>query len=256
MINWINSLDPQLISIVLPTYNRPNFLKMAIFNIAATPHRRFEIIVIDDGSDSKLQKENQLICEEYQKLLKLDIKYIYLTTNSGTVSIPRNIGISHISGKIIAPADDDCLFRCNKLELLQNALTESYILAFGNRTNHVMNTDGYFVENRTFNCEFLTNDQRALGVDNGQFIYRADVYEHIEPILSINACDWELYKRIADLGKFSYINEVVCDYLWHGKNISLTPKPARKDPSLLVKDYLDYFQDGPFKDKVKRKYCS
>lgn len=257
MKNWVDSLDKDLISIVLPTYNRPASLSRCLAHIKNSIYKNLQIIVVDDGSSKENRELNKIFFNIYS-VDTTNSKYIYLEKNTGGVSLPRNIGISYISGRTIAPTDDDCYPQPIKFFILRNVLwnNDGAMLAYGGRLEYDVNSEGNHQFKQYARCEFIEKNKTALGLDNGQFLYKADVYNHIDPVISVNACDYHLYTEFAPYGDFVFVDEPVCSYLWHGKNISLTPKPNRKDPSLLVKDYLDYFQDGPFKDKVKRKYCS
>lgn len=251
MDEWVNSLDPNLISIILPTYNRPKFLKSSLDNICNVVKSNFEIevIIIDDGSTIN----NIDVISAYAHLL--DIFFIRLNHNSKTVCIPRNIGISWASGRIIAPTDDDCLVTPNKFSSLFSKLNEdpANIMAYGNREVYHVDSNGDFHLSEIVRCPRYQNKQfqTALGIDNGQFIYRADVYKSINPVFSINACDWHTYSSFAHLGNFGYVDESVCQYLWHGKNTSLTGAPNRQKPFSIIQHYLKYFKEGPYLDKCR-----
>lgn len=254
MKKWIESLDIEKISCVIPTYNRSEFLKKSLEQISTIATNEdckavLEIIVVDDGSNEFESAINKSICDSYRIL---DINYIKLEENSGTVSIPRNIGISHISGRTIAPVDDDCMCGFYKFECLYNALYYEYYddvyVAFGNRMESSYK-DGSITGVRQVSSR--NQNPHEVGLDNGQFIYKADVYEFIKPVFAINACDWELYKQIANFGKFVYVDEIVCNYLWHNNNISiLKPKPMRVNPYDVLDKYKKYFKDGPFKEVI------
>lgn len=253
MSKWIESLDPEMISVVLPTYNRPVFLERALSSLAEQKNPpKFEVIVVDDGSP----KPNMIkdIVESYVDVMNMNIKLIELKENSGTVSIPRNIGISHISGLYISPMDDDCFAEPDKLNYLYMALTRQRNgwapIAFGNR-RELAKLDGESELQRLKVVNSSTQDPRGVGLDNGQFVYSAEIYIAIKPCLAINACDWELYKQIPDIGgNFVFVNEIVCNYVWHGGNISLTPKPLRKNPADIIQNFKQYFKEGAFKDEV------
>lgn len=259
---WIKDLEIDKISCVIPTFNRPELLQTSLDYLIANKFSftgekidlfNLELIIVDDGSNDYESSLNKEICDHYSVFneKEIEIKYIKLDENSGTVSIPRNIGISHISGRTIAPVDDDCLCLMHKLKTLYETLYNEYdeaLLAFGDRAES------------TYKDEIITpirgvsaknQNPKEVGLDNGQFIYKADVYNYIKPVFAINACDWELYKQIAEFGKFNYVSSVVCNYLWHNNNISiLKPKPMRVNPYDVLGKYKKYFKDGPFKDKI------
>lgn len=53
-----------LVSVIIPTYNRPDFLKLTVESIISQTFQDFEIIVIDDGSPNNEAKD------KFVKLLK------------------------------------------------------------------------------------------------------------------------------------------------------------------------------------------
>ena len=93
------------ISVIIPTYNRYEFLKRAVKSVLNQTYRASEIIIIDDGSSdetTQIQKDFPIL------------KYIY-QKNSG-VSSARNRGISNANNKWIAFLDSDDAWHKEKLE--------------------------------------------------------------------------------------------------------------------------------------------
>ncbi|MGF1478318.1 MAG: glycosyltransferase family 2 protein [Cyanophyceae cyanobacterium] len=84
-----------LISIIIPTYNRPHLLPGAVRSALAQTVEDLEVIVVDDGSpDSvKLRDHPQL-------------KLIRLHKNSGG-AVARNVGAKAARGRYISYLDDD-----------------------------------------------------------------------------------------------------------------------------------------------------
>lgn len=239
-----------MISIILPTYNRSEYLGISLETIVIARKKvPLQVIVIDDGSDC--MADNEKIVESYSG--SLYIKYIQLEKNSGTVSIPRNIGISWADGEVLAPMDDDCWPTEHKFDALYDLLMESddNVMAFGQREVFNKDLNGDYIYNCTVSCEEYQKTKKAVGIDNGQFIYRRSVYDHIKPVFAINACDWETYKLFADLGNFAYLKKPVCQYVWHGGNISMLSKNKRVKPLSILGEYLEYFKDGKFKNECK-----
>lgn len=253
--NWTKQLDPEMISVVLPTYNRLEILKAAIQRIcwaAQGAFAKIEIIVVDDGSTYPCISNSFLDTYEYEYPIIPKFQYIRLNKNSSTVSIPRNIGISHASGRYIAPVDDDCFCDIEKFRLLFHKIIDSkYSLVYGDRIEvKVDSWDSFLSGEQTLfgkRVHMPNHNKFDCGIDNGQFIYDAYIYEKIEPIYAINACDWELYKNIAQHSDFGYVDYPVCTYAWHDKNSSYVPKPQRTNPLNVLGDFIGYFRHGPFK---------
>lgn len=96
-----------LVSVIIPTYKRTDFLKLTLESVASQSFQDFEILVIDDGTPTD---SNAVLCEKFDK-----VKYIKIE-NSGGPAKPRNVGIREAKGKYIAFVDDDDLWMPTKLE--------------------------------------------------------------------------------------------------------------------------------------------
>ena len=94
-------------SVIIPTYNRCEFVKNAIQSVLDQTYKDYEIIVIDDGSTDSTKDSLSSIIEQ--------ITYIY-QDNRG-VSSARNTGIKKSIGSYIAFLDSDDLWEPKKLEL-------------------------------------------------------------------------------------------------------------------------------------------
>ena len=93
------------ITVVIPTYNRYEFLKRAINSVFVQTYSVSEIIVIDDGSTDETFK----IQEDFRL-----INYIY-QPNAG-VSSARNLGIKNAKNEWIAFLDSDDEWHQEKIE--------------------------------------------------------------------------------------------------------------------------------------------
>lgn len=103
-------------SIIIPTYNRSQFLRIAIESALYQTFTDFELIVVDDGS---LDNTKELIEEDYCRLISLNkLRYIYQQHKG--VSAARNNGINHAQGKFICFLDSDDRFRMQKLQITYN----------------------------------------------------------------------------------------------------------------------------------------
>ncbi|MCU0526510.1 MAG: glycosyltransferase [Elainella sp. Prado103] len=89
-------------SIVIPTYNRPDRLRLCLAAISQLnyPFDRFEVIVVDDGSPTLLHP----IVEPFQAQLQLTL---LRQVNAGPASA-RNAGAMLAKGEFLVFTDDDC----------------------------------------------------------------------------------------------------------------------------------------------------
>ncbi len=200
------------VSCILPTYNRHAWLGARLTDMQLQTMPDWELIVVDDGGDSELPTEIQNVIDSDSR-----IRYIKLKTNSKSVTIPRNIGISYATGDYIAHIDDDVEQYPHKLELLSKALdgNPDAVLVHGNRVN---------IDIRTHKSQLirtgLWSPTNGPGIDGGQIMYRASVYTKIPLVFARRACDWEVAKAVFKLGNFINIDDVVCNYIWHYENRS------------------------------------
>ena len=106
-----------LVSIIIPTYNRADYLERAIKSVLNQTYKNLEIIIIDDNS-----KDNTKI-----KVLSFNskkIRYYRNLTNCGA-PFSRNRGIDLSKGEYINFLDDDDILFRKKVELQVKKFLES-----------------------------------------------------------------------------------------------------------------------------------
>lgn len=94
-----------LISVIVVTYNRAQYLKDALDSILRQTFKDYEIILVDDGSTDNTKE----IVEQYE-----GIQYIY--QEHGGISKARNTAVRVAKGKWIATLDSDDLWKEEKLQ--------------------------------------------------------------------------------------------------------------------------------------------
>lgn len=221
---------------IIPTYNRPQQLPLVIANLAEQEFKDFMITIVYDGDTEANDDAHTAVCEIQSELKhELTIRHVFREQNSGTVCIPRAIGICHTSAKYIAPIDDDVINYPNKLKVLAEELDNNMdaMLVYGNRYT----TRGY---EQTLDRLPHWNPIQEWGVDNSQIMYRRSVYDWIPLTIARRGCDWELAKSIAKRfgsNTIVHVDEVVSNYVWHGGNRSLDDS-TKHNPI-----YLDHYED-------------
>jgi glycosyltransferase involved in cell wall biosynthesis len=194
-----------LISVIIPTYNRSHYLREAIESVLNQVYESIEIIVIDDGSTD----DTKGVVEKYGER----IKYIY-QDNAG-VTAARNTGTENAKGKFVAFLDDDDIWEAN---MLQKAIK-------------MLDKAGEEVGVAYVDCRYFRASDRKALFDKGMSQFSGDIFGEllkanfipINTVLIKKECfdkvkgfdeniewyeDWDLLLRIALAGyKFEFINE-------------------------------------------------
>ena len=89
-------MNKHLVSCIMPTANRPNFVELAVANFLNQDFRDAELIIIDDGKVSV-----QSVIPDHHR-----VKYTY-TAPISTIGMKRNYAIEKSCGEIIMHWDDD-----------------------------------------------------------------------------------------------------------------------------------------------------
>ncbi|NJL52681.1 MAG: glycosyltransferase family 2 protein, partial [Hydrococcus sp. SU_1_0] len=98
----------QLVSVIIPTYNRADLILRAIASVVAQSYANLEIIVVDDASSEDIP-------EAIAQIDDPRLKYIRHDTNLGG-SVARNTGIKHAQGQFVAFLDSDDVWLPDKLQ--------------------------------------------------------------------------------------------------------------------------------------------
>lgn len=98
---------PVFVSVIVPTFNRRNFLQKAVESVLAQTFPDFELLIVDDGSTDST--------ERYCAGLR-DARIRYFRQENRGVSAARNHGIRKARAEWIAFLDSDDLWQPRKLE--------------------------------------------------------------------------------------------------------------------------------------------
>lgn len=113
------------VSVIITSYNSEKFLKLAISSVQNQSYNNFELIIVDDASTDKSKEIIGKFKNEDDR-----IKTYFLKKNSGTASIPRNIGANIARGEYIAFLDSDDIWDKDKLKIQIKSLQNRKILSF------------------------------------------------------------------------------------------------------------------------------
>lgn len=107
-------------SVIIPLYNKAQYVRKALETVCAQTYRDYEIIVINDGSTDS----SAIIAEEFLNAVE-GISYKILFQKNAGVSAARNNGVAQASGDYIAFLDADDWWEPTYLERMVQ-LIEDY----------------------------------------------------------------------------------------------------------------------------------
>lgn len=214
MVTTVTSSDHPLVSVIIPTHNRPDFLYKTIKSILDQTYSNIEVIVVSNGYNPN----NKQTVDRFA-----DSKITYIEQeNSGGPAAPRNHGIRLAKGELIAFCDDDDLWVPDKLAKQVKALLSDH--NYGACYSKMLRFDE-------------TGREWAVPLEEGAANLDSLLYINTVPISSLivtkklidqigGFCkskivrfseDYEFILKCAAVTKFAYVDEYLIRY-WSGKH--------------------------------------
>ena len=214
----------ELVSVVIPTRNRWPLLSRALASALAQEDVAVEVVVVDDGS-TDVTTDLETAADE---------RIIYLRNDSAIgVARARNRGIEKARGKWVAFLDDDDFWAPTKLrsQLLACAAEDAAFSYTG-----LVSVDPALSRRRvSFPAPPLGLERTILGMNSigtpSSVMVRRALLEDIggfDPAFSILA-DWDLYIRIAAMGRGAHCEAPLTAYLTHSTNMHLDADSALEE---------------------------
>lgn len=110
-------------SVVVPVFNRPNEVQELLESLAVQTFRRFEVVIVEDGST----ETSEAVVQQFAG--QLDIRYFY-KENSGPGD-SRNYGMRMAGGSYFLILDSDCILPPEYMAEVNRSLTADYVDCFG-----------------------------------------------------------------------------------------------------------------------------
>lgn len=248
-------MNPPLVSVIIATYKRTDFLRMTLNSVANQDFKDFEIIVVDDGT---LSNDNLILCQEFEKVHYLKIE------NSGGPSRPRNIGIQNATGKYIAFVDDDDIWLSDKLkkqvEILDKESDYGLVHCFCDlidKNNVLLNASigrhkDPFIKHGDVSLKMMGNWtlMTSTPLVRKEVIQKVGFFNEEMPPAGEDA---EFWIRCSFQTKFYYIDEPLVHYRVHSKNISNATDKYVDLPVYLMKVLLNQYKTGSIKKETLKK---
>lgn len=209
-------LNPR-ISVVIPTYNRTDFLPKDMQSVLNQTYRDWEMIIVDDGSIDKTEE----VVKGYKESR---IRYITHKYNLG-LSAARNTGIKNSRGKYIAFLDSDDEWFPEKISCQMNIFqkedSKCGVVCTGGykiKGNQIMSKKSVPINLDSFYEKFLFENITWTSnvLVKKECFKKAGLFDE-----NLESCeDWDMWIRIAKYYKFIFLETTLVKYVIHSDQLS------------------------------------
>ncbi|WP_363465077.1 glycosyltransferase family 2 protein [Halogeometricum borinquense] len=197
------------VSVVIPTYNRPNRLRRALNSVRNQTYENIEVVVVDDHSSTSMEN----VVNEYSS--ELTTQFIRHSENKGA-NAARNTGIQEATGEYIAFLDDDDSWEAKKIEKQISAIQEENAGLVYTGIRHIEENGTVTQENipekpSDTTTELLQKNfvgSFSVVLVKSTIIQKAGLPDEGFPIWQ----DKEWYVRISQHAKFALVPEVLVSH--------------------------------------------
>ena len=151
---------PITLTVIIPTYNRPDLICRAIDSVLVQHIENIEIIVVDDGNDKKTAELLAIY------IVQSKIHYILNDTGCHGPASARNFGAYQALGEFITFLDDDDIY-------LPGRLTN--MLSMAQKDRFIFISSGRFLEIDDFSTIKCSKNQLSGIIKLEHIIYRNDI---------------------------------------------------------------------------------
>lgn len=196
--------DSPLVSVIVCSYNRHSYLNRALESVLDQDTVNFEVIVVDDGSDSPIQLS--LFSQTQVRLIRVE---------HGGVGAARDAGLSSARGTYVAYCDDDDIWKPNHLSTLLNYVTEHPEV-------DVVYADSEWIKaGQPSSVPYSVDyDVTLLGYSN--YIFASDVLHRADAAKEAGGFDrslqayedWDLWLRMSESSKMIHLPIILSLHYW------------------------------------------
>ena len=231
---------PGLVSVIIPTYNRPNYLREAVNSVFAQTYPFIEILVIDDGSSeggalTKSALKPYLSPDSLSSRLP---KVTYLYQKNGGLVSAVNRGLALARGEYIQRLDDDDRLLPEKIARSVNAFQAHPTVGLVATGYYHIDASGKRI--RTFPPRPCPEPTRLLNMlmwcisACAGVMVRSLVHQKVGVYRDIKAQDYEMWVRVAKEFKVETLNLPLAEYRQHpGSSINIKDNRAKMEQDIL-----------------------
>lgn len=228
------------VSVVTPSYNRPNRVVDAVKSVKEQTYADVEHIVVDDCSDEPV---SDVLARS--DVATDDVIVRRHAENQGTMAA-RNTGIEATNGEYIAFLDDDDEWHPTKIERQVERARETGAAVIYTGVRQVANGETLGVEipdvEGRITKDLLTGNPIK---STSTVMVRADIFDEVDGFDTrlTNLDDWEFYIRASTVSEFAGVHDALVTRHHHDEQISRNYEGARDVDVPLMKQKHGYLAE-------------
>ena len=237
----------ELISVIMPTYNRGYVISNAIDSILNQSYANFELIIVDDCSSDNTEE----IVRSYQKKDKRII-YIKLDRNSGA-NYARNIGLKKATGDYITFQDSDDISLSNRLETEMNVLKSEDVDWVFSSFRKINGKKKIIIPKKQIKEEEIAETLLFKNLITTQVLFsKRKIFDEVKFDDNLPRFqDWDLAIRISKKYRGKHINKVLLDMYIQNDSITKNPQKGKIALKLIKEKYINDLN----RKQLARLYC-
>ena len=209
------------VSVIIPTFNRADLLSETLQSVLEQTFADWECIVVDDGSTDNTR-------EVVESFAERDPRFRYVWQENGSATVARNRGLALATGEYVGFLDSDDHFAPDRLAWQVEALDqdEEAVLVYGNtlhcRSSNMRQGEIYLAD----------RVEKPSGWAFEELIQCSSIYAPLVRTEAISRLggfdtnlpqageDWDMWLRLAKVGKIIFDPRIHLYYRVHEGNIS------------------------------------
>ena len=208
-------------SLIIPTYNRADFILKTIESALAQDFSDYEIIVIDDGSTDQTETVVRNISNG---------KIKYFKKNNAERGAARNTGVQIANGKYITFLDSDDILFPNHFSTAFDFLTANKSPDVFHLAYQIINAEGAVIKKvnnlKSINQDIISgNPLSCMGVFVRQDVMRENLFNEDRDLSGLE--DWELWIRIAANHTILACNKITSAIIQHSQRSVMEANPDK-----------------------------
>lgn len=229
-----------LVSVIIPTYNRAHTLPRSIESVLNQSYSNFELIIVDDGSTD----ETADVIKQYN-----DSRIRYFHTENRGACAARNFGIKKARGEYISFQDSDDFWYPEKLQAELHCLAKNDADIVFCKMQSIDETSGRFLsvvpskkQRNTFENLLISNFISTQMILMKTSIAKENLFNVKYPRFQ----DWEYVIRLYGKYKFVFCNQILVTQYLQSDSITKNKLKTIEAYKLLLQDYYHVYNSYPF----------